>query len=1134
MKNTIYTTLILLLFSFSTTIIQAQTLNPGDIAIIEYQSDGSIDRYAFVALVDIQPGTKIYFTDRSYDGTSFPLPFASEGTQEWTSPATVVPCGTVITYNGSVVNNFDIGSYSLGIGSFDLDNAGDELIAYQAPSGFVAPTTFLYALNFRGGATWGAVGGSFVPPGLTDGFTALLIDPHRDNGRYDGPNFNDSQTNLLTAISDDANWFTANAINTALYAGPNPMTVTSCGAGCPHTVTAYTPASGPEATIVTINGTGFTGSSTVDFNGTPAATVIFVNSTTLVAIVPAGATSGNINVTEGGCPAAGPSFTVITQTGACGTPPIINAEPSDVNTCPFVMNVAASPGAGGRLSYQWKFNDGIAPGWSDVNTVNLPGITVAGETTDNLSLGSDLTSINGYQFYCEVTEAGCMVASNAAQLNFEDRFYRSTANGNWSNVVKWEAAPAAIGPWAPACACPNAANSDYIHISSGNNINVNQNITADQLVVEAGATLNINTNRLLTITNNTGVDLDVQGTLVDNGTAGNGIDLSSNNATWLLGINGEIIKTRNSAVLQYRDNYQTGINNIPETATWRYRYTGAGTVSVATVGMFYPNLFFESSDPLGHDFSAAAEIFAGNSDFMTVKGNFSVGATDLGHVIIHNTNTHATPILVLGNLIVGGNGSANRSIFANNFGTNIGTGIQINGDLILNSNGGLDFDDGIAATPDGIIQLSGNWNNLATEADFEQGESTVSFEGGNIQTISIPIGFERFHNLQINKSSNTLNPLSNVHVENSVLFTNGIINNNFGNTFLFEVNASASSASNASHIDGPIQKATTAAFTQNFTFPTGDNGILGPIGIETRPGVLDNDIFTAQYFAVAAPNPTQIAAPLNHVSAVEYWTLEEGDANNDSDCKVTLFWGPHSTVNSVVDIRVAHYKASNLWEMEGDIPTIVHAGTTASGTVTSDWVTSFSPFTLGDISTTGLPLYLLTFEAVKIENSSKISWSVDNEMMGDFYELEHSIDANNFEPIYSISAIQNQSTAYYNYLHNFPVLGENYYRLKQTDAAGLVSYGPIKSLNFDKLSTEVSIFPNPAHSEFTVLLPGTLAESVQIEVVDVLGSVIFETMAQKGIKTMTIDSRAWPAGTYFLRWGNESRTYITEKFVVRH
>ena len=148
MKNTIYTTLILLLFSFSTTIIQAQTLNPGDIAIIEYQSDGSIDRYAFVALVDIQPGTKIYFTDRSYDGTSFPLPFASEGTQEWTSPATVVPCGTVITYNGSVVNNFDIGSYSLGIGSFDLDNAGDELIAYQAPSGFVAPTTFLYALNF--------------------------------------------------------------------------------------------------------------------------------------------------------------------------------------------------------------------------------------------------------------------------------------------------------------------------------------------------------------------------------------------------------------------------------------------------------------------------------------------------------------------------------------------------------------------------------------------------------------------------------------------------------------------------------------------------------------------------------------------------------------------------------------------------------------------------------------------------------------------------------------------------------------------------------------------------------------------------------------------------------------------------
>jgi hypothetical protein len=83
-----------------------------------------------------------------------------------------------------------------------------------------------------------------------------------------------------------------------------------------HTVTGFAPTSGPTATDVTITGTGFSATSTVAFNGI-SATVVFVNSTTLIATVPNGVTTGNVTVTQGGCAFASGVFTQITTSGAC-------------------------------------------------------------------------------------------------------------------------------------------------------------------------------------------------------------------------------------------------------------------------------------------------------------------------------------------------------------------------------------------------------------------------------------------------------------------------------------------------------------------------------------------------------------------------------------------------------------------------------------------------------------------------------------------------------------------------------------------------------------------------------------------------------------------------------------------------
>lgn len=81
-----------------------------------------------------------------------------------------------------------------------------------------------------------------------------------------------------------------------------------------HSLTAFTPASGAAGKLITITGIGFTGGSTVKFNGATAASVTFVSSTKLKATVPAGAASGPITVTNTAAPvgtvSAPSSFTV--------------------------------------------------------------------------------------------------------------------------------------------------------------------------------------------------------------------------------------------------------------------------------------------------------------------------------------------------------------------------------------------------------------------------------------------------------------------------------------------------------------------------------------------------------------------------------------------------------------------------------------------------------------------------------------------------------------------------------------------------------------------------------------------------------------------------------------------------------
>ena len=103
--------------------------------------------------------------------------------------------------------------------------------------------------------------------------------------------------------------------------------------------------------------------------------------------------------------------------------------------------------------------------------------------------------------------------------------------------------------------------------------------------------------------------------------------------------------------------------------------------------------------------------------------------------------------------------------------------LEIHGNLSINSGASLDMDG--TTTNDGTIDIYGNWNNLATESEFYEGQGSVNFIGSTTQTVTCNSGSEteKFYNLKIDNSngvsfaSNNIHAAGNLNLQNSPSIT---------------------------------------------------------------------------------------------------------------------------------------------------------------------------------------------------------------------------------------------------------------------------------------------------------------------------------------------------------------------------
>ncbi|HEX8269891.1 MAG TPA: choice-of-anchor D domain-containing protein [Flavobacterium sp.] len=291
------------------------------------------------------------------------------------------------------------------------------------------------------------------------------------------------------------------------------------------------------------------------------------------------------------------------------TPPTVTAHPTFTPTCRSTsLSVAGSEGfAGGNaLAYQWY---AVAPNTAAWTALSNGGI-YSGVTTSTLNI-SDITGLNGYQFYSQIRENGasCYSASNAVMITESQTV---TWNGSWS-------------PSAPTLLSKVVINANY-------STSVNGSFEACSVTVNSGKTLTINPLQYVAIQ----YDLNVNGNLV----------VQDSGSLVMIDNSGTVTNAGSTQVIRTTKPYK------------KYDYTyWSSPVASANIGATFPgwrtdySFHFTTSNyadviaPFdGFDDNGNAWTFAGASANMTPGKGYIIMAPTTGTFPTTSTVTFSGPV----------------------------------------------------------------------------------------------------------------------------------------------------------------------------------------------------------------------------------------------------------------------------------------------------------------------------------------------------------------------------------------------------------------------------------------------------------------------------------------------------------
>ena len=503
----------------------------------------------------------------------------------------------------------------------------------------------------------------------------------------------------------------------------------------------------------------------------------------------------------------------------------------------------------------------------------------------------------------------------------------------------------------------------------------------------------------------------------------------------------------------------------------------------------------------------------------------------------------------------------NNNTFNVNSGTVIFDGLStISGTGINTFNNFVISPIGVVTSSSGNINVTRNWSNSGT---FNSNNGTVTFSGGNQQTISTSTT-QNFSTLVIQKSANDVTLNNNVTVQAALTLTsrNIILGSNNLTLGTSSSNAIISPATNtnASYIvadnTGLVKQfvnSVGAGATKNvnlYSFPIGDSINFTPCAIHLKFATTLNAgaFITANVTDARIPGTWTTGFP-KYLS--RYWTIEPCSTalldNFMYESYVYYIPTPDASGGDMVGtgsimpckqtIATGVFQDAIPAEMS-DIDILTALGVDRHE-FRWDARTSFSRFS--GRSGTALPIELVSFSAKYTGNNNvNLKWSTAAEINNDYFMVERSVDGIQFSPIIKVNGAGNSTrTLNYSTSDKYCLDGLSFYRLKQVDYDGKYSYSDIVSVEIKDRTTDFAFtaIPNPSTgNDLKLFIKAKKGDEVMLVINDMSGKEILRKQFKVDDDRETLydldQSVRLTPGIYFISASTFQNT-VREKLIVR-
>jgi len=178
-------------------------------------------------------------------------------------------------------------------------------------------------------------------------------------------------------------------------------------------------------------------------------------------------------------------------------------------------------------------------------------------------------------------------------------------------------------------------------------------------------------------------------------------------------------------------------------------------------------------------------------------------------------------------------------------------------------------------------------------------------------------------------------------------------------------------------------------------------------------------------------------------------------------------------------------------------------------------------------TSTPLPVTLSNFTCKQQQENITLNWQTATEINTSYFNVQRSIDGNNFETIGKI----NISNSNYLFIDNCSQINlinkplEIFYRLEIIDKDGSKTYSIVKRLLINDNHQQIDIYPNPAQNEIHIVNNN----AVEILIYNSVGTIIQRLKTDSRYQTINISQ--FLSGLYFIKTKFKNGYINNQKFI---